>query len=114
MPNHYHLIVKCGKNLVSIFKFMQGLGIAYVLYFNRQHNKIGRLFQGPFQIRQISGVRDLNTMISYIKHNPLEAELVGGSTAESYRWYYLRSTTPKKPEDKAFPVDEQMINQDEV
>lgn len=93
---------------------MQGLGIAYVLYFNREHKKVGRLFQGPFQIRRISGVRDLNTMISYIKHNPIEAELVGGGSLESYRWYYLRSTTQKRTQEMAFPMDEQMITQGEV
>ena len=85
---------------------MQSLGVAYVLYFNRQHNKIGRLYQGPFQIRRISGVRDLNTMISYIKHNPLEAQLVGGGSLESYRWYYLRSIAQKRVKDNDFPLDE--------
>lgn len=106
MPNHYHFIVKCGIEIISIPKFMQSLGVAYVLYFNRQHNKIGRLYQGPFQIRRISGVRDLNTMISYIKHNPLEAQLVGGGSLESYRWYYLRSIAQKRVKDNDFPLDE--------
>ena len=114
MPNHYHLIVKCGKNLQSVPKFMQGFSIAYVLYFNHQHKKVGRLFQSPFQVRRLTGIRDLNSMIAYLKHNPLEADLVGGASLESYRWFYLRSTTQKLRRKRIEVIDECMMNEGEV
>lgn len=53
MPNHYHLVLKCGKNWKEIPKFMHSFMTAYSLYFNRRYLKVGRLFQGPFQVRRL-------------------------------------------------------------
>lgn len=90
MPNHYHLIIKSGNDCGAITKFMRAFMVAYAMYFNRKHNKVGHLFQGPFQIRRILGLHDLNGVITYLKNNPLEADLVGGKELESYRWYFIK------------------------
>ncbi len=65
--------------------------VAYAMYFNRKHNKVGHLFQGPFQVRRILGLHDLNGVITYLKSNPLAADLIGGKELESYRWYFIRN-----------------------
>jgi putative transposase len=91
MPNHYHLIIKCGKDAMLITKFMRSFMVAYAMYFNRKHDKVGHLFQGPFQVRRLQGIRDLETVKNYLKNNPLEAELIGGEEKESYRWLYIRN-----------------------
>lgn len=91
MPNHYHLILKCGADASSITRFMRSFMVAYAMYFNRKHNKVGHLFQGPFQVRRLQGIKDLETVKNYLKNNPLEAELIGGEEIESYRWLYINS-----------------------
>lgn len=47
MPNHVHLLVEtCGPPLA---KFMQGLQQSHTQYLNRQHGKVGHLFQGRYK-----------------------------------------------------------------
>ncbi len=90
MPNHYHFILKCGKDWEEIPHFMHSFMTGYALYFNRRHQKIGRIFQGPFQVRRIIGKRDLNKTIEYIIHNP-EGSSVGTDLVESkYEWLFVR------------------------
>lgn len=91
MPNHYHLILKCGTDVSSVTRFMRSFMVAYAMYFNRKHNKVGHLFQGPFQVRRLQGIKDLETVKNYLKNNPLEAELIGGEERESYRWLYVKN-----------------------
>lgn len=68
---------------------------AYVIYFNRKYQKVGHLFQGPFQVRRIIGAVDLDNTIKYIRNNPLEGDLVGGGDADSYRWLYIKKLSQK-------------------
>lgn len=91
MPNHYHFILKSGQNEKEIVKFMRSFMVAYVMYFNRKHNKIGHLFQGPFQVRRIEGMNDLEATINYIKRNPIEAGLVDDCVNRNYRWLYIKN-----------------------
>ncbi len=114
LPNHYHLLLKNGVDTESISKCMQGFMISYVAYSNREYKKVGRLFQGPFQVRRIVGIRDLESIISYLRNNPLEADLIGGAPVESYRWFYLRSTSQKRRRKPIMEIDEQMMNEGEV
>lgn len=88
MPNHFHLVLKCRSDLKAIPQFMACFMTAYVTYFNRRYNKVGHLFQGPFQVRRIKGLLDLRTVISYIKHNPVEAGFI--KEGEKYRWLFVR------------------------
>ena len=88
MPNHFHLVVKCRADLNAVSKFMAGFMTAYVTYFNRRYNKVGHLFQGPFQVRRIKGPLDLHTVITYIKRNPIEARLT--KEGEKYKWFFVR------------------------
>lgn len=91
MPNHYHLILKCGEDVTAVTRFMRSFMVAYAMYFNRKHNKVGHLFQGPFQVRRLVGIRDLETVKNYLRSNPLEAELIDGKEKESYRWLYIKN-----------------------
>jgi REP element-mobilizing transposase RayT len=70
MPNHFHFILKCGMDWQEIPAFMHAFMTGYALYFNRKYQKVGRIFQGPFQVRRIIGKRDLNKTIEYIMNNP--------------------------------------------
>ena len=62
----------------------------YVTYFNRKYGKIGHLFQGPFQVRRIRGKKDRETVLAYLKNNPIEARLCKAEEIDKYPWLYIR------------------------
>jgi putative transposase len=75
MPNHYHLIVKVNSNDFSQ-KVMCPLGISYTKAINKQEERNGHVFQGPFQLRCVNSDGDLLNLSRYIHNNPVEAGLV--------------------------------------
>lgn len=71
MPNHFHLLL---KEIVEggIVRFMQKLGTAYTMYFNKKNDRVGNLFYKPFRSRHVSDDRYFQRVINYIHCNPAE------------------------------------------
>ena len=70
MPNHYHLILReIVPNGISLF--MQKLG-GYTSYFNKQHNRVGPLFQSRYKSVSIHDDIQLHTVFAYVHTNPIE------------------------------------------
>lgn len=71
MPNHFHLLT---KEIVEggITQFMEKLLTAYSMYFNRRHERTGRLWEGVFKSKHIDTTEYLNWLFSYIHLNPVE------------------------------------------
>lgn len=69
MPNHYHFLIK-QKNPNSIDKFMNSLGIRYVMYFNKKYDRVGALFQDVYKAVLIETDPQLLYLTSYIHKNP--------------------------------------------
>ncbi len=87
MPNHYHLLIKLGNDKNDISKYMQRLMTAYVMYFNKKYQNIGRLFQGPFEARRLKDFKDVVGLTQYLENNPVEAGLC--KVSSDYRWLYI-------------------------
>ncbi len=70
MPNHYHLIVReitdGGTSL-----FMRKMG-GYSMYFNKQYDRVGPLFQSRFKAVHIQDDTQLNIVFLYVHTNPVE------------------------------------------
>jgi REP element-mobilizing transposase RayT len=100
MPNHYHLLVRV---LCSDFgrKVMQPLTVSYTKAVNKQQNRNGHLFQGPYQARLVKRDADLINLSRYIHLNPVTAGLVSRAEVwvfSSYRDYVgLRNGQLPKP-----------------
>ncbi len=47
MPNHFHLLVRTGNQLLS--SSMKKLLTGYVVNFNRRHKRFGHLFQNRYK-----------------------------------------------------------------
>jgi len=47
MDNHYHVVVETVEGNLS--KGMRQLDGVYTQYFNRQYNRVGRVFQGRYK-----------------------------------------------------------------
>lgn len=71
MPNHFHLLVKQERDN-GISKFMQKLGTAYTMYFNKRNNRTGSLFQGTFKAKHAQNDSYLKYLFAYIHLNPVK------------------------------------------
>ena len=78
-----HLLVETKENNL-LSKIMQGINLAYTIWFNRKNGKVGHLWQDRFK----SGVIDRDSYLlecgRYIERNPLRARLV--RDVEEYPW----------------------------
>ena len=82
MTNHVHLLIY--DNGQDISKFMQGLSLSYVIYFNKRYNRTGHLFQDRFTSVLVKGNVQLLVTSRYIHLNPVKAEMV--KKVGEYKW----------------------------
>lgn len=68
LPNHFHLLLKQEVD-DGIAKFMQKLGTSYTMFFNKQENRSGALFQGKFKANHLSGDFALPVLSAYVNLN---------------------------------------------
>lgn len=71
MPNHYHLVIK-EITEGGITQFMQKLGTAYTMYFNKKYERTGNLLTKPFRSRHIGEDRYFQRVVDYVHCNPAE------------------------------------------
>ncbi len=71
MPNHFHILIT-EKTEGGISKFMQKLGTAYSMYFNKKYKRTGSLFEGKFKSQHTDTDRHLKYLFSYIHLNPVK------------------------------------------
>lgn len=78
MPNHFHIILISHRSDLwtdkynPITEFMRKLSTAYVMYFNKKHNRTGSLFEGKFKSKNIEEDNYFNYLFSYIHLNPIK------------------------------------------
>jgi putative transposase len=85
MPNHFHLLVRTGRQ--SISKSMRKLLTGYVVNFNLRHKRYGHLFQNRYKSIICEDDPYLLELTRYIHLNPLRAGIVGDLRGLSrYRW----------------------------
>jgi len=74
MPNHFHLLLK-GARYDGVTLFLADISNSHTRYFNIKHERVGRLFQGPFKSKEISDEGSLLQVSRYIHLNPVPAGL---------------------------------------
>jgi putative transposase len=80
-PNHYHFILK--QNIDNgIEKFMHRLGIGYTMFFNKENERSGALFQGRYKAIHIDSNEYLLHLSVYVNLNERIHEL-GDSISKS-------------------------------
>ena len=67
-PNHYHFALRQLEEN-GIKKFMQRLGTAYAMYFNKKYKRSGALFQGTFKAIHVDSNDYLLYLSAYINKN---------------------------------------------
>ena len=100
MPNHFHLLV-CPHDS-DLSNRMQRLSISYTKAINKRYQRVGALFQGPFQAIPVQTEEYLLHLSRYLHLNPVFAGLVHRAEDwpfSSYRDYLgLRQGTLVRPE----------------
>jgi putative transposase len=87
MNNHIHLLVETKENNF-LSKIMQGINLAYTIWFNRKNGKVGHLWQDRFKSAVVDRDSYLLECGRYIERNPLRARLV--RDVEEYPWSSYR------------------------
>lgn len=94
MGNHFHLLAS-PADASGLSTMMQGVGRAYVRYFNDRHTRTGTLWEGRFKGTVIDSERYLFICMAYIELNPVRAGLVAAPA--DYPWSsYLHNVGQRK------------------
>lgn len=88
MTNHYHLIAT-PSSAIALPHAMKQLHGDYGRYYNRKHRRIGTLWGGRYQAKNIEDERYWWTCLRYVERNPVEACLV--DSLEEYEWSSYRT-----------------------
>lgn len=70
LPNHFHLLLR-QRSDNGITAFMQKVGTSFSMYFNKKHERTGRLFEGTFKAKYVARDDYLSHLSAYISLNPL-------------------------------------------
>jgi putative transposase len=84
MNNHYHVIVKTGVRPLNLSALMHAFTTKYCIYINKKYKRVGHVFQGRFNAKEISTEKHLKKVLEYLKENPIKAKLVKDS--DDYKW----------------------------
>src|SRR5687767_8237836 len=83
MSNHFHLLAT-SHTADGLPLFMKDLDSSYVYYYNREHQRIGTLWDVRYGGSPIENVTYLLTCLRYIELNPVRAGMV--RVPDAYRW----------------------------
>jgi REP element-mobilizing transposase RayT len=91
MLNHFHLIVK--TLCANLNRFMHRFNTAYISFFNKQHDRVGHLYQGRYKAILIDAHSYLLELSRYIHLNPVRGDAWQNvpleekiAYLESYEW----------------------------
>ncbi len=106
MPTHYHLTVTLKTDDLST-RLMQPFSVSYTKAINRQQERVGPLFQGPFQAAWVDEDSYMMHLSRYIHLNPVAA----GLTARPEDWAFSSYRDYIGLRDGTLPVTDLVLSQ---
>ena len=82
MTNHYHLLIETPE--ANLAQGMRQLNGVYTQRFNREHSRVGHVFQGRYKAILVERDNYLLELARYVVLNPLRAKMV--KRLESWPW----------------------------
>ncbi|MDR3642388.1 MAG: transposase [Candidatus Doudnabacteria bacterium] len=82
MPNHYHIYLETPNGQLS--RIMRQLDGNYTQKFNKNHKRVGPLFQGRYKATIVDRDSYSLELCKYIHRNPAKAKLA--KNPEDYKW----------------------------
>jgi putative transposase len=94
MSNHYHLVVETPE--ANLAQGMRQLNGVYTQYINRQHRRIGHVFQGRYKAILVERDAYLLELARYVVLNPVRAGMVSSPGEWSWSsWAEMMGLRPK-------------------
>ena len=75
MDNHYHLLIETPE--ANLSRAMHWINVAYSIWFNLVHNRVGHLFQGRFSGIVIEDDAGWQEVARYVHLNPVRVGKLG-------------------------------------
>jgi putative transposase len=63
---------------------MQAFTTKYCIYINKKYKRVGHVFQGRFNAKEILTEEHLGKVLEYLRENPVKTKLVKES--DDYKW----------------------------
>jgi len=105
MPNHFHLLVELTAKTLS--KGMHWLNGKYSQAFNKRHDCVGHVFQGPFKAPLVEKESYSLELARYVVLNPVRAKMV--SKPEDYVWSSHRAVLGDVEAQPWLAVDDLLV-----
>jgi len=106
MPTHYHLMVTLKTDDFSA-RVMQPFSVSYTKAINRQQDRVGPLFQGPFRAVWVDKDSYLLHLSRYIHLNPVAA----GLAARPEDWAFSSYRDYVGLRDGTLPITDEVLSQ---
>ena len=71
MDNHYHIVIETAE--ANLSKGMRQLNGVYTQYYNKQHNRVGHVYQGRYKGILVERDTYLLELSRYVVLNPTRA-----------------------------------------
>lgn len=88
MDNHYHLLIETME--ANLSRGMRQLNGVYTQWFNRQHGRVGHLFQGRYKAIVVDKETYLFELCRYVVLNPVRTAMV--KHPKAWPWSSYRAT----------------------
>lgn len=110
MSNHYHLLIETSTPTLS--KGMKLVNGTYTQFFNRQHKRVGHVFQGRYKAVLVQKESYLLELARYIVLNPVRARMV--RSVREWPWSSYRATAGMASAHPALTTDWVLSNFGEI
>ncbi len=70
LPNHFHFLIRIKEGIPKPSQAFSNMFNAYSKAFNKEHKRVGSLFQRPFKRIKVTEENYLKSLIIYIHCNP--------------------------------------------
>jgi len=101
MDNHYHLLIETPEGNLS--QGMRQLNGVYTQRFNRQHGRVGHVFQGRYKAILVERDSYLLELCRYVVLNPLRAKMI--KQLDRYPWSSYPATLGLVPAPEWLSTD---------
>ena len=94
MKNHFHLVLgEFEDKKTAISKFMQRLGTAFTMYFNKVEKRKGRLFESQYKSVAVMHDNQFLQVVRYVHVNPCNSKFSkwNEQNLPDYQWSSLSS-----------------------
>jgi len=82
MDNHYHIVIETAE--ANLSKGMRQLNGVYTQYFNKQHNRVGHVYQGRYKGILVERDSYLLELSRYVVLNPIRADMI--KNMDEWKW----------------------------